>query len=100
MCSGNQTNSDIHSSFCVWPEIMILHAQEKEGDKKAEKDDSGSKRGEEKVREKEKGMKEEATTKGGKEEQKRKEEKEKKDKGKSGDGETELKEKRGDERRK
>jgi len=73
-------------------------SKEKEGDKKAEKEDSGSKR-EEKVRKEEKGGRKEDATKGAKEEQKKKEE-QRKEKGKSADQETELKEKRGDERRK
>jgi len=76
-------------------------SKEKEGDKKVEKEDSGSKR-EEKVKkeEKRKEVKEDvATSKGGKEEQKRKEE-QKKEKGKPADPETDLKEKRGEERRK
>merc|ERR1719278_919729 len=79
-------------------------SKEKEGDKKPEKEDSGSKK-EEKTRKEDKGGKKEEKvkeeTKGGKEEHKRKEDpKKREDKGKSGDQDADSKEKRGDERRK
>ena len=98
-----QTNSVIHRRVYNWQAWELhtewLFEQEKEGDKKVEKEDSGSSKREEKVRKEEKSGRKEDATKAAKEEQRRKED-QKREKGKSADAETESKEKRGEERRK